>query len=194
MSWTDQLAERDYAILENFLPLDVCRALALTEREAWARNEYRQARVGGVAPARHEEERSDWLRWVDAQSSGPHAEFFSALAAVRRALTAEFFLALETEEIQATVYEPGAFYRRHLDVFRDKPSRRAITCLYYLNQDWHESQGGAVRLVLPEAPAVDIYPVENRLVLFRADRVPHEVLPPVDRLRFALSGWLLTRS
>ena len=79
---------------------------------------------------------------------------------------------------------------------------RCFTCIYYLNASWSEERGGgALRLFMPppsddadadtsRAPneAVDVYPHADTLVLFRADRLVHEVRPTHDP-RMAASIW-----
>ena len=100
----------------------------------------------------------------------------------------------------------GAKYGRHWDNLDgdgrgDLDYGRTMTLLYYLNdKDWdEEAHGGALRIhLLHEAsmadddapyPAVDILPRGDTIVIFRADRILHEVRA-VHRRRFALSMWL----
>ena len=82
---------------------------------------------------------------------------------------------------------------------------RVLTLLYYLNAGWTPDDGGALRLFPPraagapppaEAPeghsaAVDVQPEADVLVVFRADRVMHEVRPCRSRHRYAASVWIL---
>ena len=79
---------------------------------------------------------------------------------------------------------------------------RCFTCVYYLNavNGWDESKGGgALRLFKPphdveggeataENEAVDVYPHGDTFVIFRADRVVHEVCP-AHHSRMAASVW-----
>lgn len=39
----------------------------------------------------------------------------------------------------------GAFYRRHLDRFRDD-DRRMVSAVLYLNEDWQPQDGGQLRM------------------------------------------------
>jgi hypothetical protein len=108
----------------------------------------------------------------------------------------------------------GTCYKAHVDNPRLAPgpdgdasdNLRRVTLCYYLNEGWSaEEDGGALRVhdaVPDEDPQRtgvpsggsadgyrDIEPVANRLVIFLADRVVHEVLPAM-RDRTALTVWL----
>jgi len=104
----------------------------------------------------------------------------------------------------------GASYAPHVDN-TDGDSRhgedlgRCFTLLYYLNTDWEERDGGALRLYLPRStvglvaggvaaavPVVDIQPVADTLLIFRADKLLHEVRP-TSRRRVALTVWLFAK-
>jgi hypothetical protein len=98
----------------------------------------------------------------------------------------------------------GARYGPHIDNFdgdgrQDLDFGRCFTVLYYMNDpEWdQEADGGALRIhLLHEAdddadthPAIDILPRGDTLVMFRADRILHEVRP-ARKERFAISMWL----
>ena len=94
----------------------------------------------------------------------------------------------------------GAAYGPHVDN-ADGDGReeldygRCFTAVFYLNSRWDEADGGALRVHLPQEgkgetrPVVDIYPHGDTLVLFRADRVLHEVRPS-QAARLAMTVWL----
>ena len=95
----------------------------------------------------------------------------------------------------------GSRYVRHTDDAREQTRR--LTCIFYVNPDWEEADGGQLCLYLghlgrvslsgetaPRPPTIaTITPLANRLVLFWSDaRVPHEVLPAF-KARYAVSVW-----
>ncbi|CAJ1395020.1 unnamed protein product [Effrenium voratum] len=87
-------------------------------------------------------------------------------------------------------------YLRHLDNVRQQGHcGRILTTILYLNDDWREADGGAIRLFEASPPLqvrAELLPEGNRLLCFWADEVPHEVLPP-KRDRFACTFWYLDR-
>lgn len=114
-----------------------------------------------------------------------------------------------TCEVQLAIYPAdGARYVRHLDAFSATAhhssaaaegltaSSRRITAIYYLNDGWDcATHGGALRLFAPHEADSDehvqlVEPILDRLVLFRSDRVPHEVLPTAGRERIAVTLWM----
>mmetsp|Transcript_32557 Transcript_32557/g.58276 ORF Transcript_32557/g.58276 Transcript_32557/m.58276 type:complete len:450 (-) Transcript_32557:916-2265(-) len=67
---------------------------------------------------------------------------------------------------------------------------REITAIIYLNSDWEEADGGALRLALPDGSGdLDILPTAGRLVLLQSRLIWHEVLPAYT-MRWALSAWI----
>ena len=69
------------------------------------------------------------------------------------------------------------------------PSRRALTCILYLNPDWTE---GSRRRTSPDAVSLGDDPrasKHDRLAVFLSDRILHRVLPAKTE-RFCLTVWL----
>lgn len=133
------------------------------------------------------EERADWA----PEGTGLLRDEFSAL---RDAINAGTFLGLQDFEGHYAVYPAGTRYARHVDRFRDD-SRRVISLVLYLNEDWDPEQGGELCLyrgLADSEPAVRITPQGGTLVCFLSDAVPHEVLPS-RRARLSLTGWFRRR-
>jgi SM-20-related protein len=144
---------------------------------------------------RRDQVRTDRILWLDpAGLTGAQRICSERLEAVRLAVNRLMFLGLHELEAHYAVYPPGAFYRRHLDQFRGL-ERRQLSCVLYLNEDWREQDGGAVRLYRERDAAehfAEVLPTGGRLVTFLSARFPHEVLP-ARRERFSISGWFLRR-
>merc|ERR1719401_558162 len=70
-----------------------------------------------------------------------------------------------------------------------KPSRRAVTCVVYLNPDWRQGDGGEIVLCPFLEQEVSVPPLMGRAVLFRSDLVLHRVLPAAAE-RFCFTIWL----
>ena len=100
----------------------------------------------------------------------------------------------------------GSRYTWHVDNHKHT-NGRVLTCVYYLNRGWRKQDGGVLRLMrrppqrdaqthtnVPPQPTeilAEVVPVLDTLVLFWSDLVPHEVLPPTQGERRALSVWYL---
>ena len=96
-------------------------------------------------------------------------------------------------------YPTGGFYRRHTDsVVGSASVLRSYSLLLYLNNEWKESDGGYLRVhldsgkdFLPDGEKpnfVDVEPKGGTLVLFKSDKIPHEVLDTQSE-RMAVIGW-----
>ena len=96
-------------------------------------------------------------------------------------------------------YPKGGFYRRHTDAVPNSASiLRSYSLLLYLNDEWKESDRGQLRVhldsggdFLPDGEDpnyVDVEPRGGTLVLFKSDRIPHEVLD-TNAERTAIVGW-----
>ena len=141
--------------------------------------------------------RGDEILWLEEQSNwaaeGAHLlrDEFSRL---REAINAETFLGLQDFEGHYAVYPPGARYTRHVDRFKHD-SRRVVSLVLYLNEDWGPADGGELCLYRDMADrqaAVRVAPQGGTLVCFLSDAVPHEVLQAL-RPRLSLTGWFRRR-
>lgn len=102
-------------------------------------------------------------------------------------------------ELLYAYYPLGGFYRRHVDSVQNSASvLRTYSLLLYLNDEWKESDGGCLRIHLDsggdflpvneEPNFVDVEPRASTLVLFKSDKIPHEVLDTTAE-RNAVVGW-----
>jgi SM-20-related protein len=135
--------------------------------------------------------RGDRTLWLDDPRCGSAAgDFLSKLDALRLALNERLFLGLAEVEAHYARYAPGTGYARHRDRFRDSDAR-VISLVAYLNDDWSEVDGGALRLHF-DAGAFDIPPHAGTAVCFRSE-LEHEVLPAL-RERLSIAAWFRRRS
>lgn len=195
----DGLAEHGWAVDEAFLSPEEVVRLAAESRTLWEDGDFRQAAVGAGAERRIRPEiRRDHVLWLSAEDATPaQRRYLARVETLRQAANAALFLGLFDFEAHLTVYPPGAFYRRHLDRFR-AVAARTVSLILYLNEDWPDDAGGALRLYLDEldetgeGPFLDVPPRGGTLAAFLSDRFYHEVLP-ATRERLSLTGWLKTR-
>ena len=112
--------------------------------------------------------------------------FLYELEVLRKKLNESVFLGLESVEAHYAVYPAGAAYARHRDRFRDVDAR-VLSLVCYLNADWPDNAGGALRLHLPDEHK-DIAPVQGTTVLFLSEEIEHEVLP-ATQTRYSIAAW-----
>lgn len=84
----------------------------------------------------------------------------------------------------------GSRFANHID--NTTGDGRILTLLVYLNPDWDQSQGGALRVTGTDGNITDVYPIGGRLALFYSAKVAHEVLPTFGH-RYAVTIWYYDR-
>jgi SM-20-related protein len=180
----DAIHAAGYAVVQGFLDKKTVSALADECRNA----DLLASAVGrGGARAERSEIRGDRTRWLEvSQASAAQHAYFDQMNALRSGLNRELMLGLDELEAHFAMYIPGTRYARHRDRFRDD-DLRVLSSVLYLNEDWHEDDGGALRLYLPDRH-LDIYPSAGKLVLFLSADFEHEVLAAA-RDRFSIAGW-----
>lgn len=179
-----------YAVEPAYFSPVLIRALQREVKLRDRRNEFQDASIG-----RNElQQQNDWVRrdrtcWLDA-SSLAQCRLLEEFESLRLLINRELFLGLFDFESHFAVYDPGAFYKRHLDAFNgDNP--RLVSVVVYLNSAWLQEDGGCLR-IWPERDArravLDVVPRAGTLVCFLSERIPHEVLA-ANRERFSIAGW-----
>jgi SM-20-related protein len=103
-------------------------------------------------------------------------------------LNRRLFMGLFDFESHYAVYEPGAFYKKHLDSLHGSQNR-ILSTVFFLNPDWQENDGGELILYdESDLPLEVVNPNIGTLVLFLSERFPHEVRPTM-KTRNSIAGW-----
>ncbi|WP_209331934.1 2OG-Fe(II) oxygenase [Lunatimonas salinarum] len=187
------LYERGWVVVDHYVPEPLRVALSQEKRQLLSHGEFRHAGIGkGDSFAIRPEIRSDKVFWMDESDlSQTQAAYWKLMDELRHTINQRCFLGLRSFECHFAIYPPGSFYLRHLDQFQ-AVKYRVVTVILYLNDDWKEDDGGALRIYLPatdgEESYTDILPESGRLVVFLSGEIPHEVLPTV-RERASITGW-----
>lgn len=133
--------------------------------------------------------RRDKIAWLDGVTE-PQGLLFLVFDTLMAGLNQRLFLGLKRYEAHYATYQPGDFYKRHVDSFRGRSSRM-VSLVMYLNEEWGIEDGGELRLFHPEnedLPIGLVRPKAGRAVLFLSEEIPHEVLP-AHRTRFSIACW-----
>ncbi|GGF41676.1 2OG-Fe(II) oxygenase [Echinicola rosea] len=187
------LYEQGWCIVDDFIGEDFRMALLKEQQEILDHGQFRHAGIGKGDDFKIKPEiRSDKVSWMDHRLLTPlQSKYWAAMEELRMAINQRCFLGLRSFEAHFAMYPPGSFYLRHLDQFQDV-KYRVVTAILYLNEEWDEGDGGAVRMYFPgengEESNTDIYPKGGRLVVFLSGEIPHEVLP-TRRERISITGW-----
>jgi SM-20-related protein len=132
--------------------------------------------------------RGDLTRWLERDPAEPLASLFALFDRLELELRERAWLGVRETEVQLALYPGfGESYVAHRDAFAGGGRRRA-TAVYYLN-DWQPGDGGELRVETP-AGALEIEPMLDRMVVYLAEVVRHEVLP-VHAPRWAVTAWFL---
>jgi len=188
----DDVAQRGWSQQDIFLPENLTRELALECRKRAAEGELAPASVGrGVLQEVREGIRGDHIQWIEHGQAEPCDQYLALMDTLRQALNRGLFLGLEDYESHFAMYPPGAFYRKHVDRFRDD-DKRMLSAVLYLNDAWLPEHGGHLRMYLEDGVEYDVQPSGGCLVVFLSGDIPHEVLPST-RDRLSLTGWFRRR-
>jgi SM-20-related protein len=192
----DEFAHKHYIHIDQFFDPSFYQSLIHATQTLYQQNPTLFKKAGISRNQAHhlnQSIRDDEIIWLDAQlfpfippESQLHFQaFFDAISQLKQELNEAFFLGLKSFEIQLAHYHAGAQgYLPHFDAFRGEKNR-VVSCVYYLNQDWKEEDGGA--LILPDEHQT-LLPIGNRFVMFKSEEILHGV-QATHRERWAVAIW-----
>ena len=189
----DDLATQGWSKQKFFFPPELSTELAKECYQRAQRGQLAPAAIGrGSTKVVHENIRGDHIQWLDAGHHQAIDDYLVLMEQLRVEINQSLFLGLDDFESHFTLYPPGAFYKKHLDRFRDD-DRRTVSCVSYLNENWLPEQGGALRMYLNDNQIYDVIPQSGTLIIFMSAQWPHEVLP-ATRDRLSVTGWFRRRA
>jgi len=149
-----------------------------------------KARIGrGLDKTRDRSVRRDKIAWLQGETLA-QSRLFDAFELMRNGLNRRLFLGLKRFESHYATYHPGDFYRRHVDSFHGRASR-IVSVVLYLNDNWLETDGGALQVFNRENQQEvcgAVIPELGRMAVFMSEEIPHEVLP-ANRTRYSIACW-----
>ena len=184
----DSLVERHYAIIPNFLLVNMQQALLQELLQKQNDGFFHAAHIGrGQHQARHSQIRGDSICWLEADFALGHV-YLTMMEQLRQQLNQDFYLGLRSFEGHYAHYQIGSVYQRHVDRHQDN-NARVVSAVCYLNQDWPIEAGGELKLYDNNNQLLlTLPPIGGTLVLFMSADMPHEVLA-AHRSRYSIAGW-----
>ncbi|OAT38926.1 2OG-Fe(II) oxygenase [Proteus myxofaciens] len=181
----EQIAEKGWCVWDEFLTPDAVQQL----RACFGNENAKNARIGRNENLLAEKTiRSDKISWLEPEMGEPVQHYLMQMENIQRAVNREFFLGLFEYEAHFASYGKGAFYKKHLDAFKENISRRLTTVLY-LNDNWTAEDGGELVIYdLDDKKLATVAPQGGRLIIFLSEQFPHEVLP-TNKERISIAGW-----
>ncbi|MBF4494499.1 2OG-Fe(II) oxygenase [Flavobacterium sp. JLP] len=132
--------------------------------------------------------RSDAIYWLDKKNENIFEnEFFDKIDAFVIYLNKSCYAGITGYEFHYSLYEKGDFYLKHLDQFKNNPSRK-YSMISYLNSNWVEADGGEL-MIHQENNNQKISPTQGKTVFFKSNELVHEVLV-TQNTRMSITGWL----
>jgi len=195
LSIIQDIAQQGYAVVEQFINPQEITSLTAQAKILHSTGEMHKAKTG-ISKLENSTLRGDFIHWIET-STACEAEmaYLYTMTELQQAINQAFFLGLFELESHFAIYPPGAGYQKHLDQFIGKEERK-VSCILYLNENWHSEDGGQLRMYLDkkdENRFIDISPQAGTLVVFLSSDFLHEVLP-AKRERLSVTGWFRTRS
>jgi SM-20-related protein len=176
-------------IADNFLSETLSSHLKENLIALYAKNQLLSAGTGNDTAVVHNKlVRSDIIYWLDrAHNNQYENDFFDLMDAFVSHLNSTCYTGITGYEFHYTLYEKGAFYKKHLDQFRNNDSRQ-YSMIIYLNADWQLPDGGEL-CIHQEGSQQNISPVNGKGVFFKSSELEHEVLL-THVPRMSITGWL----
>lgn len=194
--WLDELAEglSEYGwlsvdarpLLGDAMLSSLCDEVRVLDRS----DALRAARIGrGQDKTRDRSVRRDKIAWLQGETAA-QAALCEVFESIRCGLNQRLFLGLKRFEAHYATYHPGDFYRKHVDSFHGRASR-VVSVVLYLNDQWQETDGGALQVFNRDSDLEicgRVLPELGRLAVFMSEEIPHEVLP-ANRTRYSVACW-----
>ena len=154
---------------------------------------FQAAQIGrGLAKRQIQAIRGDVISWLEDADSTDQA-YLAWMEILRSGLNEALFLGLFDFECHYAIYGAGAGYAKHSDVLNGKRNR-ILSTVYYLNEDWHASDGGELVIFDPtgETAIATVNPTFGTMIIFLSESFPHKVLMAHAKRR-SIAGWFRGR-
>ncbi|WP_201569500.1 2OG-Fe(II) oxygenase [Psychrobacter sp. JCM 18900] len=188
VDWEDKLTDKqlDTFVTDGWLIIDdVFNSTALLALQAESGFiDYRDAEL--TAGVRISDIRGDRIRWIteDFFAGYYYLQSINALASL---FNRSLFAGIRHSEAHYACYPTGFGYQWHSDNPAER-DERVISAVFYLNDNWEATDGGALEVVDKHGTHHEVMPVANRLIIFDSD-LRHQV-QIAHRQRYSIATWM----
>ncbi|WP_133136857.1 2OG-Fe(II) oxygenase [Legionella rowbothamii] len=189
----DNLCNQGFHLLDGFLSQEYYLSLRTTAKELYKQGLFRSAKIGlNISSQQNNAVRTDEILWLESDNHDPAIQFFiNQIQQLCQILNQNLFLGIQEFETHFASYQPGTFYKKHIDQFAAQKTRK-VSFVYYLNENWQDEYGGQLNLYNTNHQLLEkVTPKGNRLICFNSE-LPHEVVT-TNQTRYSITGWMKTR-
>jgi len=175
-------------ITEDFLSKNLSFHLTNNLKSLFSKDQLLLAGTGKSADIdRSKLVRGDKIFWLDRSHKDEFENsFFDVIDEFVIYLNRTCYTGITSYEFHYTLYEPGTFYKKHIDQFQNNDSRK-YSMIFYLNENWKAIDGG--ELCIHQANSFQsISPTNGKSVFFKSNELEHEVLNTTKN-RMSITGW-----
>ncbi|BDQ65137.1 2OG-Fe(II) oxygenase [Shewanella xiamenensis] len=183
----DALVDKGYIFLPELVPSHISQVL-LEKVRTTEIHELKAASIGrGAEQQLNPDIRRDRIQWLEEQHE-PDSLYLDLMMQLKDGLNRRLFMGLFDYESHYAVYQPGAFYKKHVDALKGSQNR-ILTTVFFLNPDWAPADCGEL-IIYDEADneIERIAPKMGHFVIFLSERFPHEVTKTLAQ-RNSIAGW-----
>lgn len=155
----DALVNKGYILLTDLVPHNISQVL-LDKIQATDLYELKAASIGrGVEQQLNPDIRRDRIQWLDEQNK-PDILYLDLMTQLKNGLNRRLFMGLFDYESHYAVYQPGAFYKKHVDALKGSQNR-ILTTVFFLNPNWKEADCGELIIYDEEDNELERIPPKN---------------------------------
>jgi SM-20-related protein len=139
----DSYITNHIGISNNFLGKALALCLSINLGLLLEHQMLNPARTGNdTLPVLNNLVRGDKIYWLDrSHNNAAENVFFDLMDGFVKHLNSTCFTGITGYEFHYTLYEPGSFYKKHIDQFKTDGSRQ-YSMVMYLNEVWVAPDGG----------------------------------------------------
>lgn len=185
------LVTNQYGVVDDFIDQDTLSGLRANINTLYQNDEMHAAGLGNKNVYQlNKKIRGDNIKWIDNDSQNIYEKIvIDKINKFINYLNATCYTSIKNFEAHYACYEPGSFYKRHLDQFQTDNGRK-FSIVLYLNENWQTEDGGTITLYPKDVESLNFAPLGGRLVFFQSDELEHEVNPSTTRDRLSIATWL----